>query len=110
MRCPLAHDGRAFADAASHSAALNQQYVPNEWYDEVVDEFDAYAADGICVAHTGTMLGLIFLLPADNLSSIGETNMVLRRARGAKRKLEQVVGSSAVVELVMTPHSPDAVE
>jgi L-threonine kinase len=101
------HDGMMFANAATKSAVLNQQFVPNDWFDDLYDRRDEFGADGVVVAHTGTMIGLLYLMPEDEADDFSLSNAVLRRARKALREIEKMVdGRDVDVELVTTPYPP----
>lgn len=105
----IAHDGTAFAIAATKSAVLNQQFVPNDWFDDLYDRREEFGADGVVVAHTGTMIGLLYLMPADESDEVELSNAVLRRARKAMREIKSLVdGHDIDVEIVTTPFPPKA--
>lgn len=55
-----ASDVRAIARCATRSAALSQELNPKRCFDPLVREQHRFGADGIVVAHTGTLLGYLF--------------------------------------------------
>ena len=55
-----ASDARAIARCATTSAALSQELNPKRCFDELLREQHRFGADGIVVAHTGTLLGYLF--------------------------------------------------
>ncbi|KNB52254.1 hypothetical protein [Streptomyces caatingaensis] len=55
-----AGDAPGIARCSSRSAALSQQVVPKESYEELLKHQDEFGADGIFVAHTGTIIGYLF--------------------------------------------------
>ncbi|GAA4004290.1 hypothetical protein GCM10022247_26650 [Allokutzneria multivorans] len=55
-----AGDHRRIARAATHSAVLSQQVLPKAGFDEVLAERRRFGADGVFVAHTGSLLGYLF--------------------------------------------------
>jgi L-threonine kinase len=97
-------DGRAFARSAGESAHLNQSFVSNPWLDVLERESERLGADGINVAHTGTCLGLLFLLPATtDARATEETDVVRRKASSAARRLRAVLPDELRVGLAETP-------
>jgi len=63
------HDTKAFADAATRSAELNQRFVPNAYHALLANRFQQMGAIGINVAHTGTLVGLLFDAQAPDVST-----------------------------------------
>lgn len=55
-----AADARAIARCATCSAALSQELNPKRCFDDLVREQLRFGADGIVVAHTGTLIGYLF--------------------------------------------------
>lgn len=55
-----ASNTRAIAGCATRSAALSQELNPKRCFDALVREQHRFGADGIVVAHTGTLLGYLF--------------------------------------------------
>jgi uncharacterized protein involved in propanediol utilization len=53
-------DGAAVARAATTSAALSQEVLPKETYDTVTANRRHFGADGIFIAHTGSVIGYLF--------------------------------------------------
>ncbi|HEX8558058.1 MAG TPA: hypothetical protein VF668_08160 [Pyrinomonadaceae bacterium] len=51
---------RLLGQVATASAALNQQYLPKPHFERLKDIADASGAVGLQVAHTGTVVGLLF--------------------------------------------------
>jgi L-threonine kinase len=100
----LARDGAAFARAATESAAFNQQFIPNQLFDVLVDEYERLGADGLNVAHTGTCLGLLFVLPErSEATGGGGSGDVVRNASIAVRRLWAMLPEDVSVELSLTP-------
>ena len=99
-----ARDGRAFARAATDSARLNQAFVTNPWLDLLERETPRLGADGVNVAHTGTCLGMLFLLPATcGARATEESAAVRRRASSAAHQLRAVLPGELRVVLAETP-------
>jgi L-threonine kinase len=100
----LAHDGVAFARAATESAAFNQQFVPNDWHDVLAREYESLGADGVNVAHSGTCSGLLFVLPERHASTYRmAVGAVLRNASYAAGRLRALLPGDVRVDLSMTP-------
>lgn len=59
-RASSAQDHLAFAAAATESARLNQRYVPNAYFRQAMQMAESVGALGVAIAHTGTMLGMLF--------------------------------------------------
>ncbi|MBB1258571.1 hypothetical protein H3147_06955 [Streptomyces sp. OF8] len=55
-----AADPLAVAHAATRSAALSQQALPKADFETLLDHKDTFGADGMFVAHTGSVLGYLF--------------------------------------------------
>ncbi|MFB7785222.1 hypothetical protein ACFC1D_21215 [Streptomyces vinaceus] len=55
-----AGDARGVARSSSRSASLSQRIVPKSSHDEMLANQERFAADGIFVAHTGTVIGYLF--------------------------------------------------
>ncbi|MFG3256040.1 hypothetical protein [Streptomyces sp. NPDC048172] len=55
-----AHDPRAVARAATSSAALGQEVLPKAVFEAVLDARHEFAADGVFVAHTGSLVGYLY--------------------------------------------------
>ncbi|MFI6470208.1 hypothetical protein ACIBL5_08075 [Streptomyces sp. NPDC050516] len=53
-------DGREIAACASRSAALSQEVVAKSSYDSLARNASSFGADGVFVAHTGTVIGYLF--------------------------------------------------
>jgi L-threonine kinase len=53
-------DIRLFSDICSESARLNQRYLPNPLFSILEPQLATLGAEGACVAHTGTLVGLLF--------------------------------------------------
>jgi L-threonine kinase len=53
-------DSRLFSEACSQSALRNQNYRFNPLVERVHPHLQALGADGLCVAHTGTVVGILF--------------------------------------------------
>ena len=97
-------DGGAFARAAGESARLNQLFVMNPWLDVLERETERLGADGVNVAHTGTCLGMLFLLPAaTDAHATEKIDAVRRRASSAARRLRAVLPDGLRVGLAETP-------
>lgn len=56
-----ASDARAIARCATASAALSQELNPKRLFDDLMREQRRFGADGVVVAHTGTLLGYLFV-------------------------------------------------
>ena len=54
-------DHAAFADAATRSAAINEGFVPNPSFGVLAHALPATGALGLCVGHSGTVAGLLFM-------------------------------------------------
>ncbi len=59
------HDLSAIAAAATHSAALAQQVTPKRAHAALAGERERFGADGIVVAHTGSLIGYLFACRPD---------------------------------------------
>ncbi|MER6997978.1 hypothetical protein [Streptomyces sp. NPDC000410] len=55
-----AGDPPAVARAATTSAVLSQEALPKSTFDAVLAEREAFGADGVFVAHTGSLVGYLF--------------------------------------------------
>jgi len=100
----IARDGAAFARAATESAAFNQQFIPNHLFDVLAEEYESLGADGLNVAHTGTCLGLLFVLPERSGATYGDiAGAVLRNAWFAVRRLQAMLPVDVSVDLSVTP-------
>jgi L-threonine kinase len=91
-------DGKAFASAATRSALLNQEWVENEWVPLLDSAARGLHADGVIVGHTGTVAGLLFLLPDGQRGR----SQVFRQARKASRALRQMLPTDVSVHTVRT--------
>ncbi len=89
-------EAAAFAHAATRSAALNQRFVPNAYHALLEDRLSEFGADGINVAHTGTITGLLFS------ASKPEAH---KAAAAACIELQEMF-RDARVEMSITPPSP----
>lgn len=100
-------DGAAFARAARESAHFNQLFVTNPWLDVLEREAQRLGADGVNVAHTGTCLGILFLLPSEtDERALEKTDAARRRASNAVRRLRAVLPDKLRVALAETPVWP----
>jgi L-threonine kinase len=91
-------DISAFAEAASHSAAINQQFVPNPYYALLEDRINDFGALGINIGHTGTVLGLLF---------DASDGSAMKAAATAAVELQRILPSTAKIDITLTPHSPE---
>lgn len=55
-----AHDVRAICDCATRSAALAQGVIAKRAFDTLLERRRALGADGIVVAHTGSLIGYLY--------------------------------------------------
>jgi L-threonine kinase len=62
-------DIRLFSDICSESARLNQRYLPNPLFSVLEPHLATMGAEGVCVAHTGTLVGLLFAGPDARLKA-----------------------------------------
>lgn len=63
-------DQRTVARAATASAVLSQEALPKAAFEAVLEARDAFAADGVFVAHTGSVLGYLYARrPSSTLKS-----------------------------------------
>jgi L-threonine kinase len=92
------HDAKAFADAATYSARLNQRFVPNPYFALLEDRVADFGALGINVGHTGTVLGLLF--DADDESA-------MKSAATSSVELQRLLPSAAKIDITLTPASPE---
>jgi L-threonine kinase len=60
QQASLNRDIGLFSDVCSESARLNQRYRPNPLFSLLEPHLAALGAEGACVAHTGTLVGLLF--------------------------------------------------
>jgi uncharacterized protein involved in propanediol utilization len=72
-----AGDRIRIARCASVSAALAQQVLPKRHYSEIVARRAAFGADGIVVAHTGSLIGYLFAQAPDAVA-LGELSAFFR--------------------------------
>jgi len=86
-------DALTFAQVATESAKLNQDYVPNPYFALLEDRFEEFGADGILVAHTGTVVALLF-----NAESSGAR----KAAAGATVDLQEMF-PNCKVQMSITP-------
>jgi uncharacterized protein involved in propanediol utilization len=92
------HDVAAFADAATRSATINQQFVPNPYHALLEDRIDGFGALGINVGHTGTVLGLLF---------DATDGSAMKAAATASMELQRLLPSAAKIDITLTPKSPE---
>jgi uncharacterized protein involved in propanediol utilization len=57
------HDARAVARSATASAQLSQDVVPKRCFEDVLATQHELGADGVFVAHTGSVIGYLFRAP-----------------------------------------------
>lgn len=62
-------DSRLFSDVCTESARLNQRYRPNPLFSILEPHLATLGAEGACVAHTGTLVGLLFAGPDARLKA-----------------------------------------
>lgn len=93
-RAVLERDPLRFARQATVSAELNQRFVPNAYYLELISRLDEFKAAGVNVAHTGTMAGLLFEMDAAGM------------AAAAKRRLQAHLSRDVRIEMTTTPPCP----
>jgi L-threonine kinase len=86
-------DAAAFAEVATRSAELNQQFVPNPVYSLVADRVGEVGADGVNLGHSGTVVGLLFDASKPTAN---------RLAAAAAVSLERMVPSGARVEVTVS--------
>lgn len=58
--CLQNRDVRLLCECSTRSAELSQQIMPKKHFAHVQEAAEIFGADGIVVAHTGTILGLLF--------------------------------------------------
>jgi L-threonine kinase len=90
-------DVLAFAAAATRSATINQQFVPNPYYAVLEDRIDGFGALGINVGHTGTVLGLLF---------DATDGSAMKAAATASIELHRLLPTGAKIDITLTPKSP----
>ncbi len=73
-RCDLNH----IAQCATQSATLSQEIVPKRNFDAVLQSRKRLGADGIVVAHTGSLIGYIFV-KKPTIEQIGELSAFFRQ-------------------------------
>ncbi|MBI3780272.1 MAG: hypothetical protein HY278_04325 [candidate division NC10 bacterium] len=76
-------DPRLVGEAASLSAACNQRILPKPVLSEVCREGREVGAVGVCVAHSGTVVGLLLEAGRDDLGQIRDR--MVRRLPGLQR-------------------------
>jgi L-threonine kinase len=91
-------DALAFAAAATRSASINQQFVPNPYYAVLEDRIDGFGALGINVGHTGTVLGLLF---------DAADGSAMKAAATASIELHRLLPTGAKIDITLTPKSPE---
>jgi L-threonine kinase len=89
-RASLNKDEKAFARAALMSADLNQDYVPNSLFAKLRNRFSDLGAIGLNVAHTGTIVGVLF----------GSSDDGLERCRASIPEIRALAGENAVIHTV----------
>lgn len=62
-RASKERDSRLFSEACSESARLNQHFRPNPIFSILEPHLATLGAEGACLAHTGTLVGLLFAGP-----------------------------------------------
>lgn len=97
-KAAVKRDASAFAEAATRSASINQQFVPNPYHALLEDRLNDFGAAGINVGHTGTVLGLIFD------TSDGSA---MKAAASASVELQRLLPSAAKIDITLTPKSPE---
>lgn len=90
-------DASAFAQAATRSASINQQFVPNPYHALIANRIDEFGALGINVGHTGTVLGLLF---------DARDPLAIKAAASASVQLQQLLPGAAKMDITLTPTSP----
>ena len=98
-----AHDPMPFAAAATESAVINQEFVPNAWFDLLMDRAAVLGGAGVNVGHTGTVTGMLFPLPAAGEDNGRVRTEAMGLARAAARALSDDAGAAVDVKLVTTP-------
>lgn len=91
-------DASAFAEAATRSASINQQFVPNPYHALLEDKINDFGALGINVGHTGTVLGLLF--DASDSSA-------MKAAATASVELQRLLPNTAKIDITLTPKPPE---
>ena len=92
-------DPLAFARAATRSAAINQEYLPNPLFGLLHGEMARLGAAGVVVGHTGTLAGLLYPFPSEEPRSQEEA---LTKARRAARALRAAVPRDAQIAITLT--------
>jgi L-threonine kinase len=90
-------DARAFAEAATRSASINQRFVPNPYHAVLEDRVEGLGALGINVGHTGTVAGLLFDAADDS---------AMKAAASAAIELHRLLPSGTKIDVTLTPRSP----
>ncbi|MGH3869025.1 MAG: hypothetical protein ACRDQ4_23480 [Pseudonocardiaceae bacterium] len=91
-------EAKAFADAATHSARLNQRFVPNPYHALLADRLGEFGALGINVGHTGTVLGLLFDAADDS---------AMKAATAASIDLQKLLPNTVKIDITLTPTAPE---
>ena len=96
-------DPLPFAVAATESAVINQEFIPNTWFDLLMDRVAILGGAGVNVGHTGTVTGMLFPLPTAGGEDGRARAEAMGLARAAARALSDDAGAAVDVKLVTTP-------
>jgi L-threonine kinase len=91
-------DVAAFADAATRSAGINQQFVPNPYQALLEDRIAGFGALGINIGHTGTVLGLLF---------DAADGSAMKAAAATSLELHRLLPAGTKIDITLTPKSPE---
>jgi L-threonine kinase len=83
----------SFAEFSTRSARMNQKFVPNPYFAILEEKYKDFGALGVNVAHTGTLVGLLF--DADDPQG-------LRKASAATVEVQGLFPGTEV-EMTLTP-------
>jgi len=72
-------DTRAFVDAAAWSCQINQDLYPHPYFKKVSALADKLDALGVCMAHHGSVIGIVFDAFDSGRAQAGQAKMQLRR-------------------------------
>jgi L-threonine kinase len=85
-------DELKFAEAATTSAEINQEYLVNPYFSKYHDKIEELGAIGIAVGHTGTVCGILFASGKEGAKAAGRCSTELKK--------ELVHDEGTVIELV----------
>lgn len=86
----LSKNERAFAEVALQSALLNQKYIENKYFQQLYPVYAELGAIGLNVAHTGTMMGLLYQSGKEGMTKCNKALPEIREIVGKECDVKHV--------------------